>query len=352
MPVSPMSDSKDKRVWLASVDEHADIKQEIEAGFKWIGWEDLVDRDARVFIKPNLTFPSHLPGVTTSPRVIEAVIAALKERTSNITVGESNGGYHSFEAEEAFEKHGIYEIADRYSAQVVNLSKTAQEIVKMRVGSKDVEINLPSLLLHDVDVFITLPVPKIHAMTGVSLGFKNQWGCNPSTMRLREHSKFNEKIVAINKVLNPKIVVYDGTYFLDKNGPMKGEPVRMDLLMVANDIGAGDFVGCQIMGVDPFSIGHLSAAYKAEMLPSSLSQVAINADIQSFVKREFRLERNLLNWIALPAFHSSLLTTIMYDSEIGKLLHNLFYAIRKISIIRRLLYGQFAPPTEKENSQK
>jgi len=44
-------------------------------------------------MKPNLTFSSHLPGIITSPRVIEAVIAALKERTSNITVSESNGGY-------------------------------------------------------------------------------------------------------------------------------------------------------------------------------------------------------------------------------------------------------------------
>lgn len=347
-----MSNSKDKRVWLASVDEHADVKQEVEAGLRWIGWEELVERDARVFIKPNLTFPSHLPGVTTSPRVIEAVIAALKARTSNITVGESNGGYHSFEAEEAFEKHGIYEIADRYGVQVVNLSRDKHEVVKMKIGSKDVEVTLPSLLLHDIDVFVTLPVPKIHAMTGVSLGFKNQWGCNPSTMRLREHSKFNEKIIAINKILNPKIVVYDGTYFLDKNGPMKGEPIRMDILMIANDIGAGDFVGCQLMSIDPFSIEHLSAAYKAEMLPHSLSQVAINADIQSFAKREFRLERSLLNWIALPAFHSSLLTTIMYDSEIGKLLHNIFYIIRRNSTIRRLLYGPFAPPIEKENSQK
>lgn len=347
-----MSDSKRKRVWLTSVDVHADIKQEIEAGLKWIGWEDLVDRDARVFIKPNLTFPSHLPGVTTSPRVIEAVIAALKERTSNITVGESNGGYHSFEAEEAFEKHGIYEMADRYGAQVVNLSKDKHEVVKLRVGSKDVEVTLPSLLLHDVDVFVTIPVPKIHAMTGVSLGFKNQWGCNPSTMRLREHSKFNEKIVAINKILNPKIVVYDGTYFLDKNGPMKGEPVRMDLLMIANDIGAGDFVACQLMMIDPFSIRHLSTAHGADMLPSSLSQMAISEDIQNFIKRKFHLKRNLLNWIALPAFHSSLLTTIMYDSKTGKLLHGIFYAIRRNSIIRRILYGQFGPPTEKENSKR
>ena len=324
-----MTNSQDRKVWLSMMDEYANVIQKVETGFRWIGWEDLVERDARVFIKPNLTWPTHLPGVTTSPQVIEAVIAVLRKRTSAIIVGESNGGYHSFDAGEAFEKHGIYEIANRHGAQVVNLSKSKAEVVKAKVGSKDVEVTLPSLLLHDIDVFVSLPVPKIHAMTGVSLGFKNQWGCIPSAMRLREHSKFNEKIVAINKVLSPKIVVYDGTYFLDKNGPMKGEPVRMDLLMVANDIGAGDFIGCQLMGIDPFFVRHLTAAYRAGMLPSSPGEIAINADIQRFVKREFYLERNLLNWIALPAFNSHLLTIIMYDSEIGGLLHKILYILRK-----------------------
>jgi len=51
-----MNDSKIKRLWLTSIDEHIIIKQEIEEGFKWIGLEDLVGRDARVFIKGSSLF--------------------------------------------------------------------------------------------------------------------------------------------------------------------------------------------------------------------------------------------------------------------------------------------------------
>lgn len=149
----------------------------------------------------------------------------------------------------------------------MNLCKTKSEIAEIKLGSKKVQVLLPSLLLHDVDVFITIPVPKVHAMTGVSLAFKNQWGCIPDVMRLRNHSDFCEKIVAINKLLNPQIVVHDGTYFLDKNGPMGGEPVRMNLIMVTNDIGTGDFACCKIMGIEPFTIKHFRIAYKNRFFP-------------------------------------------------------------------------------------
>ncbi len=48
--------------------------------------------------------------------------------------------------------------------------------IKGKVGLKTVQVKLPSLLLHDIDTFITIPVPKVHAMIGVSLGFKKPVG--------------------------------------------------------------------------------------------------------------------------------------------------------------------------------
>lgn len=84
-----------------------------------------------------------------------------------------------------------------------------------------------------------MPVPKIRCMTGLSLGFKNQWGCIPDTMRLRYHHIFDDAIIAINKILKP-VVISDGTYFLDINGPMEGVPVKMDLIIASNNVGAFD----------------------------------------------------------------------------------------------------------------
>jgi len=342
----------DMRVHAARVSCQDEIRDAISAALEWIGWETIVEPNARVFLKPNLTWATHSPGVTTLPAVLEAVVSVVRTRTCKITIGESDGGYHAFRAEEAFRNHGVYEIADRYDAQVVNLSRMETEVAETSVESRNVQVELPSLLLHDVDVFISIPVLKVHAMTRVSLGFKNQWGCIPDAMRLRYHPEFNLRIVAINKILNPQIAVYDGTYFLDKNGPIAGEAIQMDLLIVADDIGAGDFVSCGLMGIDPNRIGHFRVARTAKMFPSSLDEVRLNDDFQHLKGRKLHLRRSLINWVALWAFNSKPLTRLLYDSAAGRLLHKAFFVLRRNPLVERLLCGKFRPPSTREGVEK
>jgi uncharacterized protein (DUF362 family) len=259
---------------------------------------------------------------------MEAIVSILSTRSPNVIIGESDGGYNSWKAEEAFQGHQPYEVAEKYGAKVVNLSKLKSEYVKTKVGSKSIQVELPSLLLHEIDVFITVPVPKLHCMTGVSLGFKNQWGCIPNTMRLRNHPEFNEKIVAINKLVNPQIVIFDGTYFLDRNGPMNGDAIPMNLIIASNDIGAGSFVCCQIMNVDSKKIKHFSVARKEGLFPSSSEDFILNDNIENFNGRKFHLERTLINWMALAAFNSHLGTKLVYDSWLAGPIHQVLYMIR------------------------
>ena len=333
-----------KLVYVSKLDQKFDLQRSVLSALEWIRWDTIVKPDARVFVKPNLTWPDPTPGVTVTPEFIEAVVAALYTRTRRIVIGESDGGYHSFAAEEAFEKHGLYAIAERYGIKVVNLSRLPSEHREVAVNSRNVTIELPSLLLHDIDVFITLPVPKLHAMTGVSLAFKNQWGCIPNIMRLRNHAQFPEKIVAINKLLKPGIALFDGTYFLDKNGPMIGEPVRMDLLIAANDIGAGSWVCCELMHIDPNRVKHFRVARKEGLFPERFDEIVLNQPIERMRGRPFRLKRNLANWIALAAFNHPWGTKVLYDSVFAAPIHWLLYTVRRNPFIGRLLYGESGPP--------
>jgi uncharacterized protein (DUF362 family) len=268
----------------------------------------------------------------------------LKEYNVEIYIGESDGGYHSFDVEEAFRGHGLYEIAPRYGVHLVNLSDLPSEEIATSVAGREVTVELPSLLLHEIDLFVTLPVPKIHAMTHVSLAFKNQWGCIPKTMRLRNHPKFSEKIIATNKLLKPRIAIYDGTYFLDRTGPIIGDPIHMNLLIAADDIGAGDFVCCRIMNIDPWKIRHYVAASREGLFPTSINEVILNQPIEPFCLHHFRLKRNLINWIALAAFNNDLLTRLFYDSSFADPIHSILYAMRKNRLIGRFLYGKIGPP--------
>ena len=52
----------------------------------------------------------------------------------------------------------------------------------------------------------------------------------------------------------------------------------------------------------------------------------------------------LVNWLALAAFHSSLITRLAYDSAFADLMHAVLYRIRRIGVVRRALYGSIGPP--------
>jgi uncharacterized protein (DUF362 family) len=282
---------------------------------------------SRVALKPNLTYPYHRPGITTSPAVIRATVAVLREYTRHIALVETDGGYGTWKATEAFTGHGLYALRDEFGVEVVNLCEEPSQPIAFRSGWRGYAVPLPVRLLSHTDLFITLPVPKIHCMTGVSLAYKNQWGCVPDIMRLRRHYIFDEAIVAINQALRPAVLA-DGTFMLDDNGPMDGHPVRMDVIIAADSAGSFDRYVSEYMGVPWRRVGHLRAAVAAGDMPADLASIRYNIAPADAQTHTFRLHRTFRNYIALAGFRSRFLTWFGYESWFGRVvLHGILYAI-------------------------
>jgi uncharacterized protein (DUF362 family) len=254
-------------------------------------------------------------------------VKILKEYTRHIAIVETEGGYGAWRAEEAFKGHYIYEIGKKYDIEVVNLNKEPTENIEVNIKKREKNILLPRRLLYETDLFITMPVPKIHCMTGLSLGFKNQWGCIPDTMRLRYHHIFDDAIIAINKILKP-VVISDGLYFLDINGPMEGVPVKMDLIIASNNVGAFDRYVSELMGFSWRHVRHLKRAAQVGEMPIDLFDIDFNIRPTELRKHIFRLKRSLRNYIALMGFKSPFLTWLGYESWFGRVvLHGILYAL-------------------------
>ena len=179
-----------------------DYAPTLRAGIDWLGAADRLRQAGGIFIKPNLTYPQFRPGVTTTREVIEAALKVLTELNPRVVIGESDGGYGSFEIEAAFQAFDLYNLARRYGASVVNLSREPVETCTFATRGGPISLEMPRFILRENFVTVTLPVPKVHCMTGISLSFKNQWGCIPDMMRLRLHYHFNEIIGPINRLLN------------------------------------------------------------------------------------------------------------------------------------------------------
>jgi uncharacterized protein (DUF362 family) len=198
-----------------------DVGKAVAAAFQGAGLDKLLRSNARVAIKPNFTYLYHRPGVTTSPEVLRELVRIIRQATDKIVIVETDGGFGAWKAAEASQGHGLPDLTRQFGVRAVNLNEEPSEAIDVQVRHRRCSPPLPVRLLHETDVFITVPVPELHSMTRVSLALKNQWGCVPGTMRLRRHHLFNEAISAINSALRP-VVVGDGTFFLDGNGPMEG----------------------------------------------------------------------------------------------------------------------------------
>jgi uncharacterized protein (DUF362 family) len=307
-----------------------ELVEQMAAALTILGLDTDFDKARAIFIKPNLTYPKFKEGVTTRVEFVEALVGALRRINdqTKIYIGEGEGGYNSFSMTEALRTMGFFELAETYpNVKIVNLSELPTVDVVLEANGKPYTIKLPELFFKEIDFSITCPLPKVHCMTNITLSFKNQWGCLPDTMRLKNHYVFDEIIGQVCDKLKFRYACLDGKYGLDNNGPMVGEQVEVNWFVASNSLGAFDIVVSEMMGVDWEKVKHLMAAAQRGLIPKE-EDIEIIGDIDS-LKRKFTLKRSFWNYPALVAFHSSRLTHLVYFSKWAKLIHDIMYTFRK-----------------------
>jgi uncharacterized protein (DUF362 family) len=301
----------------------------IREGFAFVDMARLLRPDSRVFLKPNLTYPTYRPGVMTSPEAVEAAVIALKDYTPHVYVGDSDsGGYYPFSMEKVYRDIGMYELGERHGVEIVHLSEQPRKTVELG-GGPALELELPGLLTDEIDLLVTLPVPKVHMYTGVSLTYKNQWGCIPEPKdRLRLHPLLPRVLFEVNKAVHARVAIVDGRWGLNVSGPLRGDAVPLDWILVADDLGAGARICCELMQVPLAKIAHLRYAEMQGAIPE-LGAIALNTDPAPFKRDRFYLRRKWTDYPGLFAFRSRTVAHLAYFSRLSTFLHKVLYLFRE-----------------------
>jgi len=244
--------------------------------------------------------------------MLEDTLGLLAESGAEVFVGESNGGYGSFTAAEAFAGQGLLDMCRRTGAQPLDLSKEELKEYSGEVGGKTVSVRLARMLVEEVDFSVSLPVLKVHAMTAVSLSIKNLWGCYPTDLRLLEHKELDRKLALISKLIKARFGIVDATYGLDKHGPMEGEARFLGKFIASNDLVALDGACARMMGFNPIKILHLRNL-TSYMAHAGSSKLASNEDPAQY-NWGFTLQRDLIDSLSFACFHNDLLAKIVFDS--------------------------------------
>jgi len=302
----------------------------VEAGLLHVGFFAAIRPGATVFLKPNFTYPTYRPGVMTSFECVKATVECLRQRGYQVIIGEAeSGGYNPFSMDAVFEQMGMNKLAQETGARLVNVSFEAAELLPLKVGWRTLSVPMPKLLLHEIDAFITLPVPKIHMNSRVSLSLKNQWGCIQAPgERLKLHPYFAEVLYEVCRRLPNHYSIIDGRHGLNRSGPMKGDVVDLNWLLVSNDFVAADRICCKLMQVEERTIKHLQY-FRQQGWWSRFEDIACNTHWERFQKTKFYLKRQWTDWPGLACFHSSFLAWLGYRSPLAGFAHWLLYLFRE-----------------------
>lgn len=320
--------TKSPKVYINTIDEQ-NLLEEIQNGLEFIQANEIINENSTIFIKPNLTDFVHKPGITTTPQMIKAVIEALSPRVKKIFVGESDGGNYSYSADTSLKNHGVFDVASRFpNVEVVNLSKLPRTRVKENVCGKKVWVDLPDLLINDIDCLVSVPVLKSHAMTHGTFSIKNLWGCYPDPMRLLYHKNLDYKLALISKLTKNNIQIVDGFWALDGHGPMEGTPVATNIILISNDPVAIDVSSAYLMNLDVNKIGHLKVSEHFGLGTSDRNKIQFNKNISNEKLRKFKPYKVTLDYFSILLFKSTILSKLVLASPLTPLIYSIVNVTR------------------------
>lgn len=225
---------------------------------------DFLDVDpliASAVIKLNLCEYRHwTSGATTSPLVVEALVAALRERCQNLQrimlLEHDSSGTR---ASDLYALLGFSELAERLGLELFIPAQATWRHVD-DVG--DLPIEVPEVV-YQADLFVNVPKMKLHGKTIFTGALKNNFGLVRRKWKLPYHNRLCETIVASNLHLPRQLCVMDGTVVLSGRGPAYGVPVNCGVLFGSWDPVAIDAVGARFSGVPLLAAGHVRMAHRA-----------------------------------------------------------------------------------------
>lgn len=226
-----------ERVHLYKVDRLD--KAAVERALEDIG---LARGYTRVLVKPNFCFAEPIPGATTDPDFLKAVLEVLVSRSKEVIVVESD--FRLSSADATFDQLGIRAVVEGTGARLVNLSR-----------------HLPAAYqryLFPHDVLVNLCIMKTHEFTRMSGAVKNLFGLIPDRRRFRYHPMIARVLAQLHTVFRKQLILMDGVHAMEGYGPTKGHLVNTGTLLAGTCAPAVDTVACRIMGLDAATVEHLA----------------------------------------------------------------------------------------------
>ncbi|HUU55052.1 MAG TPA: DUF362 domain-containing protein, partial [Armatimonadota bacterium] len=249
-----------------------------------------------VVLKPNVFAPRGAP-TTTDPRVVVAVgELCLEAGAGRVIVAEgrsiSTAKYRkgANSTRECFEAVGMSQAVEAAGFEVVYLEE--DEFVEVEVPGAQIlrKAHVPRTIL-EAEVFINLPVMKIHSLTLVTLAIKNLHGIISDYDKLYRHCyrelALARKLTDILRIRRIDLNVMDALVAQEADHAADGRPVEMGLILASRDAVALDAVAGAVMGLGPEEVDTTRLAGEAGLGEADLAKIEVVGEPIEAVRRPF-----------------------------------------------------------------
>lgn len=220
----------------------------------------------KVFIKPNIVeFNSKRP-IHTHPVIVDAMIRlCLEEGALEIVVGEGSGHRRNMGC--LLRECGLEKVLTDRRIRFVDINYDQTKKV-VNLGSKTaLGFIYFSKEAYEADVLISVPKLKTHHWTSVTLSLKNLFGIASGQAYGWPKNELHfqgivNSIVDINSTRKADLSLVDGIIGMQGDGPLYGDPINSNILLMSDDPVAIDSACSRLMGFDPTKIEHIRLSAK------------------------------------------------------------------------------------------
>ncbi len=214
-----------------------EVYEALKSSLELLSSFDLGEND-KVLIKPSIIEPAYsYTAVNTSPKMLDALIAYLKEKNINdIIVAEQ--AMIGNDTLDSAKKSGILEVCEKHNISFVDLEKAEYvereaDGIKFRIARYFLERKV-----------INIPVMKTNSQIGISGAVENMIRCaHKDTQKIMFEQDIEKTLPKLIKALPHFLSIGDATIGMQGQGPTSlGEPAFLNMLFAGKDPVALDTV--------------------------------------------------------------------------------------------------------------
>ena len=234
------------KILLSKISTTEDLKTDIFRAVDAIGgFNKVINKGDQVLLKPNYN-SADPPPASSDPEFLKAIVELLFEQgAGKVILGESS--WQGLKTRKALQQADALATLKDTGAEFAFFDE--EKYVEVNAGGKYLKhVSLAERAMQAYKIVYSCCM-KTHFRADFSLSLKLAFGFTKKSERNAFHIRhLKEKLVDLNLVVHPNLIIMDGRKCFIKGGPFKGEVREPNVILASGDRIAMDIESIKIIG--------------------------------------------------------------------------------------------------------